>query len=61
MYERFGFRPVGLRPRYYSDNDEDALIMTTEPLTGPAMRARLNHLAAAIDAAPPPLGPEPEP
>ena len=31
LYEKFGFRPVGLRPRYYSDNGEDALIMTTEP------------------------------
>ena len=35
LYEKYGFRPVGLRPRYYSDNGEDALIMTTEPLTGP--------------------------
>ena len=32
LYEKYGFRPVGLRPRYYSDNGEDALIMTTEPL-----------------------------
>jgi ribosomal-protein-alanine N-acetyltransferase len=28
LYSRFGFRPVGVRPRYYSDNGEDALIMT---------------------------------
>lgn len=27
MYERFGFRPAGRRPAFYSDNDEDALIM----------------------------------
>ena len=27
MYERFGFRSAGLRPRYYHDNGEDALIM----------------------------------
>lgn len=27
MYERFGFRPAGLRRRYYGDNGEDALIM----------------------------------
>ena len=27
MYERFGFRPAGVRPRYYHDNGEDALIM----------------------------------
>ena len=29
---QFGFRPVGVRPRYYSDNGEDALIMTTAPI-----------------------------
>ncbi len=27
MYERFGFRSAGTRPRYYHDNGEDALIM----------------------------------
>jgi [ribosomal protein S18]-alanine N-acetyltransferase len=27
MYERFGFRSAGIRPRYYHDNGEDAVIM----------------------------------
>jgi [ribosomal protein S18]-alanine N-acetyltransferase len=45
MYQRFGFRPVGLRPRYYSDNAEDALIMTSLPLGTAEMRARLEALA----------------
>ncbi|MGN6170073.1 MAG: ribosomal protein S18-alanine N-acetyltransferase [Solirubrobacteraceae bacterium] len=27
LYERFGFRPAGLRKRYYQDTGEDALIM----------------------------------
>jgi [ribosomal protein S18]-alanine N-acetyltransferase len=27
MYERFGFRSAGVRPRYYHDNGENALIM----------------------------------
>jgi len=27
MYEGLGFRSAGVRPRYYQDNDEDALIM----------------------------------
>jgi [ribosomal protein S18]-alanine N-acetyltransferase len=48
LYEKYGFRPVGLRPRYYSDNGEDALIMTTEPLGGPAMQARLERLRGAL-------------
>ena len=51
LYEKYGFRPVGLRPRYYSDNGEDALIMTTEPLTGPEMQARLEAHRAELLAA----------
>ena len=27
LYERFGFRPAGTRPRYYQDTGEDAMIM----------------------------------
>lgn len=27
LYEKFGLRSVGRRPHYYTDNDEDALIM----------------------------------
>ncbi|MEP7158812.1 MAG: ribosomal protein S18-alanine N-acetyltransferase [Chloroflexota bacterium] len=41
LYGKFGFRPVGVRPRYYSDNGEDALIMTTEPLSSRDMLDRL--------------------
>jgi [ribosomal protein S18]-alanine N-acetyltransferase len=44
LYERFGFRPVGIRAHYYSDNGEDALIMTTEPLESVPMQKRLAAL-----------------
>jgi ribosomal-protein-alanine N-acetyltransferase len=54
LYEKYGFRPVGLRPRYYTDDNEDALIMTTDPLAGAGMRARMARLRAALDAAPDP-------
>lgn len=27
LYEKFGFRPCGKRPKYYQDNNEDAIIM----------------------------------
>ena len=57
LYEKYGFRPVGLRPRYYSDNNEDALIMTTDLLDDPAFRARIERLRVALDDAPPPSGP----
>jgi ribosomal-protein-alanine N-acetyltransferase len=54
LYEKYGFRPVGIRPRYYSDNQEDALIMTTEPLGEERMAGRIAGLRAELDAAPPP-------
>jgi ribosomal-protein-alanine N-acetyltransferase len=60
LYEKYGFRPVGLRPRYYTDDNEDALIMTTEPLAEPRMRERIERLRVALDAAPPPSGPDPD-
>jgi ribosomal-protein-alanine N-acetyltransferase len=44
LYQRFGFRPVGVRPRYYSDNGEDALIMTTDLLGSPTMRRRVEEM-----------------
>jgi len=44
LYEKYGFRPVGIRARYYSDNGEDALIMTTDALASPLMRDRLARL-----------------
>jgi len=50
LYQQFGFRPVGVRPRYYSDNGEDALIMTTDDLTSPEMQERLATLALRYDA-----------
>ena len=33
LYEGLGFRPAGLRRRYYQDNGEDALIMWRTPAT----------------------------
>lgn len=32
LYESFGFEVVGERPRYYKDNQEDALLMTLNDL-----------------------------
>ena len=52
LYEKFGFRPVGIRPRYYSDNGEDALIMTTDPLDTPSLRDRLAGIRDALESRP---------
>jgi ribosomal-protein-alanine N-acetyltransferase len=61
LYEKFGFRPVGLRPRYYSDDNEDALIMTTDALGEKSMRERLERLRTELEAAPAPSRPAGEP
>jgi ribosomal-protein-alanine N-acetyltransferase len=39
LYHSFGFEVSGRRPRYYTDNGEDALVMTTPALADPSMRA----------------------
>ena len=33
LYRKYGFAVVGKRPRYYTDNTEDALIMSTSRIT----------------------------
>lgn len=48
LYERLGFRPAGRRVRYYDDNGEDALIMTTPPLASAGQLAREEHAADQI-------------
>jgi ribosomal-protein-alanine N-acetyltransferase len=61
LYEKYGFRPVGLRPNYYSDDREDALIMTTEPLTERSMLDRIARLRRVLDERPAPLHPDDRP
>ena len=41
LYRGFGFEVVGRRRAYYTDDGEDALVMTTPGLHHPAMRAVL--------------------
>lgn len=48
LYLKYGFQRVGLRPRYYNDNGEDALIMTTEPLGSISFQLRLQNLKKAL-------------
>ncbi|HOG45528.1 MAG TPA: ribosomal protein S18-alanine N-acetyltransferase [Anaerolineae bacterium] len=50
LYQKYGFAAVGLRRGYYSDNQEDALIMTTEPIHTPAYESRYNRLQRMLRA-----------
>jgi ribosomal-protein-alanine N-acetyltransferase len=38
LYYKYGFTSVGLRPKYYQDNQEDALIMTTPDISSAEYR-----------------------
>ncbi len=38
LYHKYGFKIVSTRPRYYSDNNEDAYIMWTDEITLPDYR-----------------------
>jgi ribosomal-protein-alanine N-acetyltransferase len=44
LYEKYGFDRVGLRVRYYSDNHEDAVIMTTPAIASPEFGMRFETL-----------------
>lgn len=50
LYRGYGFYEVGVRKRYYADNREDAIIMTTEDIQSPAYRQRLERLARRLEA-----------
>ena len=45
LYLKYGFNRMGIRKGYYTDNREDALIMTTDPITSLEYRARLDRLS----------------
>lgn len=44
LYLKYGFEARGTRRRYYTDNNEDALIMWTGPINGPEYQQRLRQL-----------------
>lgn len=44
LYEKYGFARAGIRKRYYTDNGEDAVIMTTPSLADPAYRDHLEEM-----------------
>jgi ribosomal-protein-alanine N-acetyltransferase len=47
LYGKYGFQRVGVRRAYYTDNGEDAVIMTTDSLTSSAFQSRFQPLKQA--------------
>jgi ribosomal-protein-alanine N-acetyltransferase len=54
LYEKYTFKEMGIRRRYYSDNGEDALVMWTDPVDSETF---LNTLARNREALTRRLGP----
>jgi ribosomal-protein-alanine N-acetyltransferase len=48
LYRKYGFQEAGVRRRYYSDNNEDALIMWTEPIHSAPFIERYEGLRASL-------------
>lgn len=44
LYEKYGFKRTGLRHGYYTDNHEDALIMTTDRITSAPYQSQFQKL-----------------
>lgn len=44
LYKKYGFQKVGLRRAYYTDNGEDALLMTTDPIDSASFHAQFKQL-----------------
>jgi ribosomal-protein-alanine N-acetyltransferase len=47
LYSKYGFSKAGVRRGYYTDNKEDAFIMTTDIITAEAFRQRFQKLKEA--------------
>lgn len=52
MYESFGFRPVGLRPGYYVETREDAIVMWVDQIDSPQYAATLNRMRRGLEMPP---------
>ena len=50
LYRKYGFTVHGVRKRYYSDNNEDALIMWSRALSEPDVQAELEQHRATLHA-----------
>ena len=48
LYEKYGFHTMGVRKGYYSDNHEDAVIMTTDPIWSAAYQTEFQRLRDAF-------------
>ena len=48
LYEKFGFKSLGVRKKYYQDNNEDALIMWSENIFDKKYKDLYNNIKSEI-------------
>ncbi len=49
LYESFGFKVIGRRRGYYTDNGEDALVMWSDLIQAPAFKRRFLQVAGDVE------------
>jgi ribosomal-protein-alanine N-acetyltransferase len=53
MYRKYGFKEIGVRRGYYSDNREDAIVMWTGNIYEPSFQERFSRNRTELDQHPP--------
>src|SRR3954449_12416566 len=48
LYRDFGFAPAGIRKNYYTETNEDAIVMWAHDVDLPKHRARLDEISARV-------------
>jgi ribosomal-protein-alanine N-acetyltransferase len=44
LYTKYGFKQIGIRKKYYQENNEDALILWTENINNNSFKENLRHI-----------------
>jgi ribosomal-protein-alanine N-acetyltransferase len=49
LYEKFGFKVIGRRRGYYTDNNEDAIVMWSDSIHTTAFKRRFKEILDSIE------------
>ena len=49
LYEKFGFKVIGRRRGYYTDNNEDAIVMWSDSIQAPSFKKRFKEILETLE------------
>ncbi|HEV2014296.1 MAG TPA: ribosomal protein S18-alanine N-acetyltransferase [Candidatus Dormibacteraeota bacterium] len=49
LYEKFGFKVIGRRRGYYTDNNEDAIVMWSDSIQAPSFKTRFKDILQTLE------------